>query len=260
MMGLEETEDEEQFASRRRAATQHEFSSEEGRGESLAETRPRRGSLDSDSGYSRISAEDYINAALEEVECPYESDSDIESEYDDGQASVSSAEASYTSSSDSISLQHDDSSESECEDRFQNTVVSSSLRGYQQNEEDEEEDSFVGLEDGSMPSLSSFNQDSAADLFAEDSVVLGSNSSMPSLRSCISHSQHDSLMSFLSDDSLQEGEDGKFSMQENTRLSMSSVIVAEHDPSMPNLEELQLEEDSLSTRDSENRGFINKKD
>lgn len=255
MMSFEETDDKEEFVSRRRAAVhQHEFIAEEGRGESLEldEAKPRRGPLDS--GYS---TGDYINAALEEVECP--NDSDIESEFDDDQAA--SSIASSTTCTDAISLQDEDGSESECDedflgDTFQNAVVFSSFRGNL-NEDDEEEDSSVGL-DESMPSLSSFNQDSAGDLFADDSV--GPNSSMPSLRSWNSpHSQHDSLRSLLSEDSLQE-EDGKFSIQENTRLFLSSVIVAEHDPYMPNLEELQLEEDSFSTQDSEKRGFINKKD
>jgi hypothetical protein len=262
MMGLEETEDAEQFSSHRRAAAQHEFSAEEGRGESLEldEAMPRRGSLDS--AYSRISAQDYIDAALEEVEFP--NDSDIESEFDDDYTSVSASStsiASSTTSSDAISLQDDDSSESECEeslsrDTVQNAVAFLSFRGYQN---EEEEGSFVGL-DGSMPSLSSFNQDSVADLLADGSV--GPNNSMPSLRSWLSPcSQSDSLRSLLSEqDSLQEREEGRFSMQENTRLPLSSAIVTENDPSMPNLEELQLEEDSCSTRDSENLGFINKKD
>lgn len=258
MIGLEEIE--EEFASHRRAAAHHEFSAEQGRGESLEldEAIPRRGSLDS--GYW---TEDYINAALEEVECP--NDSDIESEFDEDDQSASSI-ASSTTSSDAMSLQDEESCESECEevflgDTFQNTGAFSSFRGDQNEEEDDEveEDSLVGLDgSSSMPSLSSFNQDSAGDLFAEDSV--GPNSSMPSLRSWYSPHSHDSLRSLLSEDSLQEGEEGKFSMQENTRLFLSSVVVAEHDPCMPNLEELQLEEDSFSTNDSEKRGFINKKD
>lgn len=248
-----------------------------------------QGSMD-----SRMSAKDYINAALEEVERP-NNDSEIESEFDDDDQTAASSIASFTSTtststSDDISLQDDDdSSESECEEEFlgnvspntplcssgsfqqnhaadpfdsslrlEDMVVFSSFLGQPNEGRDKEEDSFVGLDHDSMPSLSSFNKDSAVDLFAEDEAGPNSSSTtMPSLRSFISNSQHDSLRSLLSEDSallLQEGEEGKFSMQQaNTR-------VVERHPSMPNLEKLQLEEDSFSTSDSENCCVMNKKD